>query len=91
LEVKNRNIQVPSLFITSSQYAFQLPSKVKDLIMLFKKKTNTEGIDESYIEVEENNTLVFYFDYFISEIKFKTRYNVSGYKATLTILSIERG
>lgn len=26
-------------------------------------------IDESYIEVEENNTLVFYFDYFISEIK----------------------
>lgn len=26
-------------------------------------------IDESYIEIEENNTLVFYFDYFISEIK----------------------
>lgn len=26
-------------------------------------------IDESYIEVEENNTLVFYFDYFISKIK----------------------
>lgn len=26
-------------------------------------------IDESYIEVEENNTLVFYFNYFISEIK----------------------
>ena len=26
-------------------------------------------IDESYIEVEKNNTLVFYFDYFISEIK----------------------
>lgn len=26
-------------------------------------------IDESYIDVEENNTLVFYFDYFISEIK----------------------
>ena len=26
-------------------------------------------IDESYIEVEENNTLVFYFDYFIGQIK----------------------
>lgn len=26
-------------------------------------------IDESYIEVEENNTLVFYFDYFIEQIK----------------------
>ena len=26
-------------------------------------------IDESYIEVEENNTLVFYFDYFIDQIK----------------------
>lgn len=26
-------------------------------------------IDESYIEVEENNTLVFYFDYFINQIK----------------------
>ena len=25
-------------------------------------------IDESYIEVEENNTLVFYFDYFIDQI-----------------------
>ena len=28
--------------------------------------------------------------HFISEIKSKTRYNVSGYKAILTILSIER-
>lgn len=26
-------------------------------------------IDESYIEVEENNTLVFYFDYFIEQVK----------------------
>lgn len=26
-------------------------------------------IDESYIEVKENNTLVFYFDYFIGQIK----------------------
>lgn len=26
-------------------------------------------IDESYIDVEENNTLVFYFDYFIEQIK----------------------
>ena len=26
-------------------------------------------IDESYIEVEENNTLVFYFDYFLDQIK----------------------
>lgn len=26
-------------------------------------------IDESYIEVEENNTLVFYFNYFIGQIK----------------------
>lgn len=61
---KNRNIQVPSLFITSSQYAFQLPSKVKDLIMLFKKKTNTEGIDESYI-VNIDTAL----DSYIAEIK----------------------
>ena len=26
-------------------------------------------IDESYIEVEENNTLIFHFDYFIEQIK----------------------
>ena len=34
--------------------------------------------------------LFFVMTHFISEIKSKTRYNVSGYKAILTILSIER-
>lgn len=40
---------------------FEVDSLPSDLYDLF--------IDESYIEIEKNNTLVFYFDYFIGQIK----------------------
>lgn len=48
---------------------------LKDLFEeFFEVETIPDGlydifIDESYIEVEKNNTLVFYFDYFIGQIK----------------------
>lgn len=62
---KNRQITAPSLFITSSQYAFQLPSKVKDLIMLYKKKPLPGTSDDTSYLVTQENAL----DSYIAEIK----------------------
>ena len=63
----NKGKRFPSLFITASQYAFQLPGNQnmenEECIMLFRRKTMQDG-DLSYL-VTKANAL----DYYIAEIK----------------------
>lgn len=75
---RNKNINLPSLFISNSQYAFQIPSKINNCPLIFKKK-NKEGLDISYI-VDQETVL----DKYIAEIK---NQSIEHYQANQSWLS----
>lgn len=54
--------EIPCIFVTSSQYAFQLPSICKNTLLFFRKKNKDEDLSYS---VNCGNTL----SYFISETR----------------------
>ena len=71
MKLQSKGVTFPSVFVTSSQYAFQLPSKYPRAVLFFKKR-DKQGEDLSY-GVDALDCL----DYYIKETKNKSDISIT--------------